>query len=493
MGMKCSTFVITVITIVVAFSVSKSSLSVSTTPSNSSKSSKITKTKSKSSSVKSLVLLYTAGARGQIRSCNCTKFRFGGYGREFTLIKSIRKESSDVLLIEGGDTTGEPNMQSELKADVTVSALKLLGYSAMVPGEEELGARGKRYINKFNSAAPPVICANLYELGAKKPKYPPYIVIKTKSGLRIGVVGLLAERVGGPFISKEYGETIKDPAVTLKSLITVVCSKSDLVFAVIHGTHEDAEKLASVKGVNLILSTHRTGELIFPEKDTNQANAPVKKMGNVVLVNAETNANWSLGKIDLTLNKGQGIDSAKHTLLYLDRKYDEDPAMVKIYDNYNEKVKQAVITASAKFKKEAETLLVKRGLNLTEMRKRLRKSPFATAEKCADCHSDICESWSKTRHAHAMATLEKNHQEFDPECISCHATGVTTRNGYLNQKETPELANVQCEACHGPALSHMSSPSKGFGKVDEQACRSCHTDERTPDFDFNKAWAKIKH
>ena len=30
----------------------------------------------------------TGGCRGQIRSCNCTRFRFGGYGRQSTLVKS---------------------------------------------------------------------------------------------------------------------------------------------------------------------------------------------------------------------------------------------------------------------------------------------------------------------------------------------------------------------------------------------------------------------
>ena len=54
--------------------------------------------------VSSFTLLYTCSATGQIRSCNCTKFRFGGYGREMTLLKSIRKETDvkaeDVLFTD---------------------------------------------------------------------------------------------------------------------------------------------------------------------------------------------------------------------------------------------------------------------------------------------------------------------------------------------------------------------------------------------------------
>jgi mono/diheme cytochrome c family protein len=92
-----------------------------------------------------------------------------------------------------------------------------------------------------------------------------------------------------------------------------------------------------------------------------------------------------------------------------------------------------------------------------------------------------------------MATLSKTKQEFDPECIRCHATGTTARHGFTNAADTPELVNVQCEACHGPALAHTKSPAKGFGKANEETCRACHTTERAPDFDYDIAWAKIMH
>ena len=61
--------------------------------------------------ISSFVLLYTSSACGQIRSCNCTKFRFGRYGRELTLLNSIRSKSKDVLLVEGGDACGGNGFQ----------------------------------------------------------------------------------------------------------------------------------------------------------------------------------------------------------------------------------------------------------------------------------------------------------------------------------------------------------------------------------------------
>lgn len=438
--------------------------------------------------------MYTASAGGQIRSCNCTKFRFGGYGRELTLLDSVRAKSPDSLLIEGGDMCGDTGFQAELKAEVSAKAMELLGYGAIVPGENELGVRGVRYTDMLKSRSAPLVCANVFQAGATKPLFQPYVILKTSSGLRVAVIGLVAKSVCEPWLQTSFNEVVKEPSEVLPAIIKQVRPKADLVVVVYHGIISKGDGLSKVVGVDLILASHkRTQEKIFPAKDQNVVSAPVGELGSAVLINSETSTNWCLGRVDLQLNAGKKISSAKHQLFYLDRSYTEAPAMVKIYDTYNEGVKNAVITSSAAFRKQAEAMLTNRGLNLVEMRQRLRKSVYATSAKCADCHSQICSIWATSQHAKAMATLEKNHQEYDPECVRCHTTGAMTRGGFSNAKDTPELGNVQCEACHGPALNHIAAPAKGFGKVTEDTCRSCHTDERTPDFDYASAWAKIMH
>ncbi len=442
----------------------------------------------------SLTLLYSSSAHGQIRSCNCTKFRFGGYGREATLVKSIREKTPNVIVVEGGDAVDWTGLQAELKTEVAAKALKLIGYNAMVPGEDELSRSAVAYIDRFDSKAVPILGANYHKDGSDTPAYPSSTIAETQTGIRVGIIGLLSQSAGKLFQEADLATAIKDPLPALKSALAEVKPKSDLVVVVFHGPLSEAEKLA-VDGVDVVLATHRTSrDILFPEKgsDSNEVTAPVEKRGDIIIAGAETNANWSLGRIDLEISGGK-VKSAAHKLLYLDRRYDEDPQMVSTYEEYNKKVKDAVLTQSAKFKADAEALLVKRGLNLDQMRSRLRKSPFVGAGKCKECHPQLHEIWSGSRHAKAMDTLKSRNQEFDPECISCHATGVMVRNGFTNMKDTPELANVQCEACHGPAEQHVKAPAKGFGKVHEQTCRACHTDERTPDFDYAQEWAKIMH
>ncbi len=441
-----------------------------------------------------LELLYTASAGGQIRSCNCTKFRFGGYGREMTLLKSIRAKSPDVVLVEGGDVCGDTGFQAELKAKVAAKALGLLKYDLIVPGEAELGVRGVRYLDKLKSLKAPLVCANLHKMGEDKPLFRPYAIVKTTGGLRVGLIGLVGQSVCDPWLQTSFGETVKLPSKALPPIIKQIRPQCDLVVVVYHGVIQPEDELAKVSGVDLILATHRhTQDRLFPSKESNIVSAPVEKIGKTFLVKSETSTNWCLGRLSLQLGPDAKIKSVKHNLMYLDRTYDEDPEMVRIYDAYNEDVKTAVLASSAAFKKQAEALLEKRGLNLVEMRKRLHRTNYAGAAACAECHPEISQIWSESRHARAAETLRKTKQEFDPECVRCHVTGAMSRGGFSNMKDTPQLANVQCEACHGPAVEHVAAPAKGFGKVHEETCRSCHTDERTPDFDFPSAWAKIMH
>jgi hypothetical protein len=121
-------------------------------------------------------------------------------------------------------------------------------------------------------------------------------------------------------------------------------------------------------------------------------------------------------------------------------------------------------------------------------------SPFVGAESCMPCHQQEYEIWEKTGHAHAMATLERKKQQFDNECVGCHVVGFQKPGGFQSLVTTPQLANVQCESCHGPGREHAESPAKGYGFMPTPVgCTVCHTVPNSPDFDFATYWPKIKH
>ena len=115
-------------------------------------------------------------------------------------------------------------------------------------------------------------------------------------------------------------------------------------------------------------------------------------------------------------------------------------------------------------------------------------------EKCSLCHSDIHKSWHDTRHAKAIDSLKKSGQEGLAACVKCHVTGYEKDGGFLDYELTPEMAGVQCEACHGPGGKHISNPmgEKPVRTPGEALCRECHTQKQDPGFNYGEK-SKLSH
>jgi hypothetical protein len=109
--------------------------------------------------------------------------------------------------------------------------------------------------------------------------------------------------------------------------------------------------------------------------------------------------------------------------------------------------------------------------------------------KCRMCHMDEHQSWEDTPHATAFDDLI-GPEVSDPECVKCHVTAYGEETGFKSAEETPDLANVTCESCHGPGSAHLQAAAQHLGdtgewdrkinKVPQQACVSCHN----PHIDF---------
>lgn len=109
---------------------------------------------------------------------------------------------------------------------------------------------------------------------------------------------------------------------------------------------------------------------------------------------------------------------------------------------------------------------------------------------CEPCHSEYVEAWDKTPHAHAFSILKTQGEEKQeiPGCVVCHVVAMDDDGGFIDMDLTPELANVQCEACHGPGLAHVESQDSAdiVSKPNEALCRSCHTEGQDKNFDYTK-------
>lgn len=110
---------------------------------------------------------------------------------------------------------------------------------------------------------------------------------------------------------------------------------------------------------------------------------------------------------------------------------------------------------------------------------------------CQPCHQKQVAGWKTTRHASAFANLMTQGAEKQtiPGCFKCHVVGFEQDGGYIDMQLTPELKDVQCEACHGPGRAHVESGGDKTQIIDRpgaDSCRVCHTKGQDRNFNFAK-------
>jgi len=123
---------------------------------------------------------------------------------------------------------------------------------------------------------------------------------------------------------------------------------------------------------------------------------------------------------------------------------------------------------------------------------------------CRRCHIKQYRSWEATPHAKALEALPEESQS-DPACLKCHTTGYGEASGYTSVADTPNLANVTCEACHGAGSDYKdkatmddraAATAAGLLIPNEATCTGCHNSESptfSGEFDFEAAKAAGVH
>ncbi len=135
-----------------------------------------------------------------------------------------------------------------------------------------------------------------------------------------------------------------------------------------------------------------------------------------------------------------------------------------------------------------------------------------TEGNCQQCHPKVAAEWAKTGHADIESDLIDNKRTPDvpthyaETCVRCHTTGyypgadnggyasVEAKAGYTlptfkqidaagkggpsNFAAMPaavkNMANIQCEDCHGPGAQHVAGDAKMAASMDNGVCDQCH-------------------
>ena len=171
-----------------------------------------------------------------------------GLAKISTLIKQMRQENKNVLLIDSGDTIqGTPleyfhNKKNNQPPDPMMLGMNSLNYDAMTVGNHEYNF-GLNVLEKARGEAQfPWLSANTYNKGTNETHYKPYI-IKEIAGVRIGVLGLTTPGIPNWENAPNYaGLDFREPLSEAQKWVPVLRGKEhvDVVVIAMHmGLEQD--------------------------------------------------------------------------------------------------------------------------------------------------------------------------------------------------------------------------------------------------------------
>jgi 2',3'-cyclic-nucleotide 2'-phosphodiesterase/3'-nucleotidase len=274
-----------------------------------------------------------------------------GLAKIATLIKRVRKEQPNVLLIDSGDTIqGTPlesfhNRKNNQPPDPMMLAMTSLNYDAMAVGNHEYNF-GLKVLEKARKEANfPWLSANTYDKATGQTHYKPYLV-KEVAGVKIGILGLTTPGVPNWDNPPNYaGLEFHEPVAEARKWVGILRDqeKADVVVIAMHmGLEEDLrtgeinpgqvphenEAIAIAKevpGVDVIFMGHTHREV------------PAVYINGVLLTQAN---HWGrhLARADLYLQKagsGWRMYAKAARTIPADDRVEPDPEIVKLAEPYD--------------------------------------------------------------------------------------------------------------------------------------------------------------
>jgi 2',3'-cyclic-nucleotide 2'-phosphodiesterase / 3'-nucleotidase len=274
-----------------------------------------------------------------------------GLAKVATMIKRIRKEQPNVVLIDSGDTIqGSPlesfhGRKNNAPPDPMMLVMNSLSYDSMTVGNHEYNF-GLKVLEKARGEAKfPWLSANTYDIAGQKTHYKPYI-IKEVAGLKIGILGLTTPGIPNWDNPPNYaGLEFHEPLVEARKWVPILRDqeKADVVVIAMHmGLEEDLSTgvmspgqvlheneailiAKEVPGVDVIFMGHTHREV------------PSLYINGVLLTQANY---WGrhLARADLYLQKtgaGWRMYAKSARTMPSDDRVEPDPEVVKITEPYD--------------------------------------------------------------------------------------------------------------------------------------------------------------
>ncbi|GGK65955.1 metallophosphatase [Rufibacter glacialis] len=229
----------------------------------------------------------------------------GGMARRATLVKQIRAQEPNVLLLDAGDIWQGTPYFNFFGGELEYKLMSQMGYDAATLGNHDFDNGLEGLQKQLPHASFPFLIAN-YDFSGSilKDRFKPYKVF-VKEGVRVGVFGLGIQLAGLVADTHYAGVKYLDPVATAQKMVKALREeeKADLVICLSHLGYKyeseriDDRKLATqVSGMDLIIGGHTHTFLDEPEKITHAS-------GHETLVNQVGWSGINLGRIDFSFDR----------------------------------------------------------------------------------------------------------------------------------------------------------------------------------------------
>ena len=224
----------------------------------------------------------------------------GGAARRAGLIKRIRNESSNVLLLDAGDIFQGTPYFNFFKGELDFRVMSAMAYDASTIGNHDFDAGLEGLLKVLPLAKFPLITANYdFSKTLLKGHFDPFRIL-LKRRLRIGVFGL-GPSLEGLVDPRLTGETLRMPPVPIaREMVQELRGrKCHLIICLSHLGYKSDQRLAKdVSGIDLIIGGHSHTFMKQPDRIVNPE-------GFSTLIHQVGFAGIRLGRIDLGFSRSR--------------------------------------------------------------------------------------------------------------------------------------------------------------------------------------------
>jgi len=239
----------------------------------------------------------------------------GGVARRATLVKRVRKENPNTLLVDAGDVLQGTPYFNFYKGEVEYKAMSAIGYDAGTLGNHEFDNGVEALAAALKFANFDIVSANYDVKGTALEDRVKRYVVKTVGGIRVGLFGLGISPTALITPANFKGVTFLDSLIAACDVVKKLREEErcSLVVCMSHlGYHEDGKQgnsfLASqVDGIDYIASGHTH---IFMEQPV----TATQPCGAKTLIFEVGKSGIYVGRVDFTFRTGKLVAAAGRLL-----------------------------------------------------------------------------------------------------------------------------------------------------------------------------------